>query len=391
MKSDSSYDCPVGHGNSIANLAASLATALGSATGTPAGELIASHDGLADQLSASNLIVFLLLDGVGANQIATHVPNGALAADQRGVISSVFPSSTAPAITSLMSGASVGHHGITGWHLQESASSHTTRPLPMDLRDQPGTEAPDTVHQWMPWVSNANAQSIAIQPNIIVNSTYSTYCNTDAERYGYQDFSEIPALLESVLEKLSGDSKRFCYIYIPDFDATSHHHGWQSPQAAQCMSALDKTYKALANRVAQSGGVMVTVSDHGFTDIDADKQYWLNDFPELYQCFEKPLSGEPRAAICHVREGQHDQFLEQAANTLSSICAVRRTEDLIRENWFGAVPDAPQRYRFGTHWLIPHDGYAVMDQLEHEKRPRLIGMHGGISSSEMQVPLIVRL
>lgn len=391
MKPDSGAACPIQHGNSIANLAASMATALGCATGSPAGGLAGPNSGLADQLSSCDLVVFLLLDGVGANQIATHVPDGELAADQQGVLSSVFPSSTAPAITSLMSGASVGSHAITGWHLQEHANSHIARPLPMDLRDQPGTTAPASVHQWMPWTSGADAQCIAIQPEIIVNSIYSAYCIPKAQRYGYQDFSQIPDILDLALAKSTNHHKQFCYIYIPNFDAISHHYGWQSPQAVQCIVALDKIYGQLANRVAKSGGAMLTVSDHGFTDIDADKQYWLNDFPELYRYFEASLSGEPRAAICHVQPEKQEEFFERATNELGAICEVCRSDDLINENWFGAAPGAEQRYRFGTHWLIPHEGFAVLDQLDHEKRPHLIGMHGGISTSEMQVPLIVRL
>lgn len=389
MKLHSGVAQPVRHGGSIANLAASLASAMGSSRVSSAGELDAHYSVLTNQLADRQLLVFLLLDGVGANQIATHIPNGAMAADQVAVLSSVFPSSTAPAITSLMSGAYVGEHAITGWHLQQRVGESAMRPLPMDQRQHPGQAAPSSVHQWSPWADQTKTRCAAIQPEAIVNSTYSTYGMPKADRFGYNRFSEIPEILNAAITTNS-NKPQYCYIYIPDFDATSHHFGWQSPQAAKCIRALDQVYEQLANQVTALNGVIVTVSDHGFTDIEADKQFWLNDFPSLYEHFDAPLSGEPRAAICHVSPERCDQFTERASSELASICTVHRTEDLIRDNWFGATPSPAHRYRFGTHWLIPRDGYALFDQLDGEKRPTLIGMHGGISDTEMQVPLIVR-
>jgi hypothetical protein len=388
MRSDLFAAQPVQHEGSIANLAASLASAMGASRATSSVELSA-HSELKNQLTDRQLIVFFLLDGVGANQIATHVPSGSMAADQLAVLSSVFPSSTAPAITSLMSGQCVADHAITGWHLQRGVDEGSFRPLPMDEREHPGQAAPASIHQWVPWAGQTSARCVAIKPKSIVNSTYSTYCLPRADRFGYKTFDQIPAIFDEAIDK-TGSEQQFCYIYIPDFDSTSHHFGWLSPEANQCINALDVVYEQLASRVVALGGTIVTVSDHGFTDTDPDKQVWLNDFPSLYELLEAPLSGEPRATICHVKENDGDKFIERASNELASICSVHRTQDLIDANWFGAIPSAANRYRFGTHWLIPHDGVAVFDQLDGEKRPQLIGMHGGITDSEMQVPLIVR-
>jgi hypothetical protein len=45
--------------------------------------------------------------------------------------------------------------------------------------------------------------------------------------------------------------------------------------------------------------------------------------------------------------------------------------------------------RIGDFALLMRDGYAIQDTLPGEEPPALIGMHGGSSSAELEVPLII--
>ncbi len=44
--------------------------------------------------------------------------------------------------------------------------------------------------------------------------------------------------------------------------------------------------------------------------------------------------------------------------------------------------------RIGTHVLVPTRCVTLVDTVAGERRPRFIGMHGGISEDEMRVPLV---
>jgi hypothetical protein len=59
--------------------------------------------------------VLVIVDGLGDNYVRAQDPLGALARHRRGAIRSVFPSTTASAITTSFTGATPYEHGLTGW------------------------------------------------------------------------------------------------------------------------------------------------------------------------------------------------------------------------------------------------------------------------------------
>src|SRR5512143_1120880 len=73
------------------------------------------------QLAGARRIIHLIVDGLGVEQLDRHVRSGRgrafLAARPHQTISTVFPATTAAAITTLTTGASPAEHGILGWHL----------------------------------------------------------------------------------------------------------------------------------------------------------------------------------------------------------------------------------------------------------------------------------
>src|SRR5512138_1463647 len=95
-------------GGSLVNLVASVVAARG---GTP---LHAPLKNLRLASDARNLVLFII-DGLGDRFLARRGAGGELARRRRRAITSVFPSTTASAITTSYTGATPLEHGLTGW------------------------------------------------------------------------------------------------------------------------------------------------------------------------------------------------------------------------------------------------------------------------------------
>src|SRR5512135_1734595 len=100
-------------GGSILNLMRSVAEACG-ATGLPYEP--ARQLDPAELADAAN-IVLLVIDGLGLDYLLRNGKDGALRGHLRGSLTSVFPSTTASAITTFLTGLAPQQHGLTGWHM----------------------------------------------------------------------------------------------------------------------------------------------------------------------------------------------------------------------------------------------------------------------------------
>ena len=97
-------------GGSLVNLVASIVAARGGNALHPALKNLR----LEELREARNLIL-LLIDGLGDNYLTARGAGGALARARHSALTSVFPSTTASAITTSYTGRTPLEHGLTGW------------------------------------------------------------------------------------------------------------------------------------------------------------------------------------------------------------------------------------------------------------------------------------
>ena len=101
------------HGGSIVNLTASVILARGGDEGLyPA---LSCIDG--DALSNATNIILMVIDGSGYEYLLRHGRGGLLHGHLRGSLTSAFPSTTATAITTFLTGTAPQQHGLTGWFM----------------------------------------------------------------------------------------------------------------------------------------------------------------------------------------------------------------------------------------------------------------------------------
>ncbi|WJW74976.1 alkaline phosphatase family protein [Thiohalobacter sp. IOR34] len=376
-------------GSSIVNLMSSIRVGLGLDAGLyPQLECLPGRE-----LQDCRNLVLLVIDGLGFNHLRQAHPHSRLAAGLRVALSSVFPSTTASAVTSLFTGVGPQQHAISGWFMWLRELGMVTSILPFRSRAggldlaAAGFE-PGRLLGAPPLFDRLPVDSAIITEAWIADSPFSRATAGRTPRIGYQQ----PAVLfERLLQRLHGGrGRQFTYAYWSEFDAMAHREGVASRACAELLTEFDRLFAEFLAACAGSDTRVLVVADHGFIDSGPAHYLLLEDHPQLAECLALPLCGEPRAAYCYVRPGREAAFERYVADVLDSYCELRRAEDLIERGWFGLGEPHPQlARRVGDYVLLMKGRHVIKDYLSGEKPFFFTGVHSGLSEDEMRVPLIV--
>ncbi|MGA8056340.1 MAG: alkaline phosphatase family protein [Burkholderiales bacterium] len=375
-------------GGSIVNLMATLAAGLGaSAPYAPLAELP-----VVEVREARN-VVLLVADGLGARWLARLAPDGALRARQRAVLTSVFPSTTATAVTTFLTGLAPAQHGLTGWHMYFRELGAVAAILPLTLR--PGGQsiatkgvAPEGLFGYAPFVAKIAASGFVVSPESIVNSPFNVRHSGAARRVGYRSLDGLLDATTAIARR--GRERQYVYAYYSEIDATAHKHGMASEAIAAEVAKLDAAFGRFLASIAGTDTLVLVTADHGFVDVAPGHQIELADHGALAETLVLPLCGEPRVAYCYVHPGREAQFERYVATVFADAASLFRSQDLLAQGWFGpGVPHPRLHERVGHYTLVMKDGYAIRDLLLDERRHDQIGVHGGATEDEMLVPLVV--
>ncbi len=374
-------------GGGIVNLMASVGAALGARSAyAPLASLAA------DEIAGSRNVCLFVLDGLGARHLARA--GTALASRQRASITSTFPSTTATAITTFMTGLAPQAHGLTGWHMYFRELGAVLAVLPFRPRHggpslaAAGGVTPAKLLGNAPFADRIDGLPHVVSPTAIVDSCFNTAHSGRARRIGHGGLEGMFGAVRDVVR--SGAGRQYVYAYYSEMDTLAHAHGIASAQVAVELARVDAAFGRFLDEVAGSDTLVIATGDHGFVDTRADTIVDLDHHPELAATLAVPLCGEPRVAYCYVKQGAHAAFERYVATRLSHCATLARSNDLIADGWFGPGPAHPRLAdRVGDYTLLMKDGWAVRDHVPGERRHVQIGVHGGTSEDEMLVPLIV--
>jgi len=396
-------DIPDYNGGSIVNLMASLGGALGArpapgAPDYPELEALAAAE-IAGAVSDGGTVVLVVVDGLGWEFLRAR-PESFLARHARARLSSVFPTTTATAITTYLSGLAPQQHALTGWftYLKELGTVAAVLPfrsrgLGQDLEG--GGLDPRAVFDWTAWFDRLPGPCDIVTADYIRDSAYSRVTGGKAERHGYTDLDGFAALtaeraLGGAPPGPPGAPRRYVYAYWPKLDALAHAHGVASAEVAAHFDALDAALARLAAALAGSDTLLLVSADHGLVDTDPQHTVHVEDHPVLERALALPLCGEPRAAYCYLRPARAREFRDYVEGELAAACEIKPSEALLEEGYFGrGTPHPRLGDRIGDYALLMRENWIIKDRLATEKPFAQRGVHGGLSAAERYVPLVV--
>jgi Type I phosphodiesterase / nucleotide pyrophosphatase len=371
-------------GGSLVNLIASIVASRG---GKPLHAPLANLP--ATELRDARNIVLLIVDGLGDNYLLRRGAGSELARRRRAALTSVFPSTTASAITTSYTGRTPLEHGLTGWFTYFGEAGCVSAALPFRSRGDYLPLArrgvtPEQIYVCDSIFEFVSDASFVVTYKDIIDSEYNIRHCRGAQRSAYETLDELVAGIETAVK--SSDRRKFIYAYWPVYDMVSHRYGAESAEAFEQFGKIDAVFGELLARLAGTDSLVIATADHGFIDVAPEESLELP--ASLAPLLRFPLCGERRVAYCHVHDAP--LFVQKAKEWLGERADVMPSRRLVDEGWFG--PGAPHpRFaeRIGDVALVMRGRYAVKDWTPGESRHLHIGNHGGTSEDEMLIPLIM--
>jgi hypothetical protein len=374
---------------SIVNLMSSITQALGGTSMYAPLAALAPTD-----LSDSQNIVLLIVDGLGYEYLLNQGRDSVFCEHLQDRMTSVFPSTTAACITTFATGVAPQQHAITGWfvYLKEVGAVAAILPFKARYGSPPFSAAgvdPKAIFTQLPLTTQLKADSYFIKPKSLQKTDYTRTTAGAAQILPYKNMDGFFRQIKKTIRRKSRGHK-YIFAYWPEFDTLSHRHGNGSAEVSKHFWKLNKKLTTFLKSIRDTDTTLIITADHGFIDADESSIITMNNHPRLMETLILPRCGEGRAAYCYVRPSKVAQFEEYVSENFGDKCDVFKSEELITRHYFGLFEPNPRLFeRVGDYVLVMKENYVVQDSVLGETRPAHIGHHGGVSSGEMFVPLIV--
>ena len=353
-----------------------------------------NSDMLAGLIGPSDHLVFVLVDGLGKRVLESLPDDSFLTTHLVADIRTVFPSTTAVALTSLATGEWPGKHGVTGWwtHLPEIGS---TAAILRFIRRSDGRSlldldvTPETAFPIPTLMARTPREALAVFPENLAESVFSTYVSGGKERRGYGSLPEAIDFIAKRLRQARGPT--YTYLYTHRIDSTAHLQGATHDLVREAVCELDREVERLARKLDGNGRIVLT-ADHGFLDVPARGRYQIRGSDSLMGLLRSPPSGDARVMYLHVRPGFEGRVRYRLGQRFGDRFMVIRTEEAEALELFGPGPMTPvARSRIGDLIVISSGG-CVIDYHPAGGGGRVMSQrshHSGLTPDEMVVPLVV--
>ncbi|WP_423750630.1 alkaline phosphatase family protein [Salinirarus marinus] len=370
-------------------------------------------DALADVETDVEVVVVALVDGYGYTQWRRDyeaVPFLDRLTRRAGVtpLTSVYPSETAAAMTTLHTGRTPAEHGLLGWNLYVEADDLTIRSLPFrtlageDPRSVDASVTPADLFAGRPIyerLGEAGVTSHVLSPESLAGSAYSSVASAGAATPGYADVSDAEASLRRIVE--SAGDRTYVLAYFPQVDAAGHETGTESATYRDRLSSVAATLGRFVRRLDAADArrtLLVVTADHGQVNTDPTTNVDLLELDGVASRLRRHGGGETDAEGV---AGSESPVVAGSARNVHLFCEegaeVRRSlareldartftrAEALAESLFGPGDPAPAlERRCGDLVVVPRDR-----GVWHGRDPRLlehVGMHGGLHPDEMLVP-----
>jgi hypothetical protein len=337
--------------------------------------LLGSRDGswLPAPAREAQHVVLFVLDGLGWAAIEEHrdlMPN--LAAMEGGAITTVAPSTTATALTSIATGLAPAQHGIVGYRmlvggevlnvLRWSVRNGRT-PDPFDVQRHTAFLGRD-----IPVVTRAEFRSTGFTQAHLRGGRFTGWHTT--------------GMLVELCAALARAGERLTYAYYPGVDTVAHEFGLHNAVYRRELADTDRLVGELRAALPPNTALLVT-SDHGQVHLEAESWIALPDFGG--SCVA--MAGDGRFRYLYAPKGRGRELAAAAREAVGDRAWVLTRAEVLDAGLLGTGATGTIPSRFGDVVLAAREPVAFIDPA-HGKEPELRSGHGSLTPDEMYVPLL---
>jgi hypothetical protein len=328
---------------------------------------------LARSIPAASSVVLVLFDGLGDLQL-DHPAAAGLAADRRGRLDGPFPTTTTVSMATIATGTAPVTHGLVSHLLWLPELGRVVNTL--KWVDLTGAPVDYPTHGLLPapnlWerLAGAGIGAVTVQPAGFASTPLTTALYRGCRFAGADTVEDF---VQTTLEESSRPGT-FVFTYLPPVDVAAHVSGRDAADYREALQLVAAVWKGI-KRQLPDGAVMVGTADHGVPEIPEQGKQLIRD--SLY----RPLDfwGDPRALMVR---GSARLIRRLAADTGAELVEPERFRP-----WLGPGPEHRQLgQRLPDAILLAPPGTVLLPP-GFDKR--LVGYHGGLTTEELAIPLLV--
>ncbi len=331
--------------------------------------------------------IVIVIDGLGRQNLTSRAGHARFLSGRMtraDALRTVFPSTTAAALTGLLTGRSAGEHGIVGYRARVPGSDR----VPNQLKGWE-TDGLDPL-TWQRCDPLTETEAARGRPFFVVSKEM--YARTGFTRAVQRGATFVGA--ETVEDRLRRAARlatdhdgAMVYVYAPELDTIGHSLGWESDRWTVALEHLDRAVADLdATLPADVGGLLT--ADHGMVDVPAHRQILLTGGDEVLDGVAL-IGGEPRMLHLYADAGAASDVAERWRAREGGRSWVITRDEAVDAGLFGAVVDSTVLPRIGDVLVAARSAVAYYDDRLADKKPqRMIGQHGSLTDQERIVPLV---
>ena len=345
-----------------------------------------------EYISKYNNIILCIIDGLGNDNIISQPKDNIFKSHLHTPLTTIFPSTTAAAITTYLTGLTPKEHGNLAWFMYLQEKQDVIAILPgknrqhKNIRYSPKSlQFPHSIftklHQ-----SKSKKKTYILTKKDILNSAYNKYMGKHSKEIPYKTLDGFTNKLIKIVKR--NQKPKYIYAYWPEFDSLSHKHGKNHPKTKHHLKQLFTKFTNIKKQLQHTNTLLLITADHGQMIATESQTIHLHKHPLLEQCLSTYLSGEHRATFCHVYPHKRQQFEQYVKHKLQKYCTIHKPAEIL--SLFGNRISHPQTLnRLGDYILLFKKNYIIRQTIPEDKKKKPhLGHHGGLSKEEMIVPLI---
>jgi len=307
-------------------------------------------------------VFFILVDALGYNLFEKYIKNSCNCEYLK--LTSIFPSTTSAALTTLYTGLSPKEHGILEWYMYYEEFGGIIKTLPFSRRYSRENDelvklefSPEHLFKFPTIFEKLEEEGIKSEFLVreeYASTSYTNYMGKGAKIVPYGSLEDSFNLLKKSRSDLN-------FLYIDYLDITQHHYGPSSKETKEMLLRIWKNIEILRD-TARNAKIIVT-ADHG--QIDVSKNLTIDILKNL-------VGGSPRDVFIYSNNLPDVNYTE-----------ILKKEDVL--NLLGPGNEHPRlRERVPNYIILPKNSYLIWFE-----NTNLKGMHGGLNPEEMFIPFIL--
>lgn len=337
------------------------------------------------EIKPSHSIIVMLVDGLGLENLMSSAGYAPLLAQHNvASLDAGFPSSTVNGITTLTTGATSGRTGMTGYVAKNPA---TGGPLNLLKGLASGAHTDPRAWQAQPtWFE----RTTSIDTFVVGPKRFSDSGLTHAALRGaaYVAAERIEDTIATCVTLATASDQRLIYGYVPTLDQLGHKAGTTCDAWLAALETLNSSVQQALPELTRVNAQLLLTADHGMVNVNHEIDVnWILDDPAV-----DFVGGEPRCLQVFLASGSDSVAVQRdIVDHLEESAVVLTKAEAIADGWFGTELRDGIAERIGDVLMTPTapDCAFAIARLGTSSTTHMVGQHGGRTSTERYVPLVV--